>query len=565
MPRFETHALTSPSTFLFVNIFQGMEVNAEVIIACVLGGVLCDVDSETSIVGRTMPLVPIARRCGLIVEHRGFFHSLIFTVIMAGLLYLFIGDGHLAAWLAFLLSMLQHQALDGLSPEPIRWLAPLSRAPFRFAPNPALTTSNGSPKERKLCGVMFAFMLVLAHINYKSPRWILNSYFADVQAAIEYIHEYGNQYQLVAEFTAKELISKKVVQGRWPVEGFIGKNIILCGPDGLLRSISDTYDGDATLCSEGIHIYKGQRIHVETRTVNMAGKPLDQLRQYLDVQKHYRLFARDIVLDEPVQLTRAPVFFDPVRASGKHLTLEFATLDDLLPVRHAVVEQGEILIRYLLKPGEVLDTEIIPEVLWDIVEVSVNKMTELRVKKGDVLEVGNLIVEREKSMSKMRLNEQEQTNIQAKIRALEDIHRENKISFATQKALLESQIQEAERDLQAHQFLLKTNDVPRQDVVKREHSVRALGAEFQQLELQIEQLTIRYREQLAELELHFQRLEAEHSDMKERAYIFVRTQGTVQDIVTAQNDGKIMIKLFVEPLKKETQDSAQEQATGEHR
>ena len=566
MPRFETHALTSPSAFLFVNIFQGMEVNAEVIAACILGGILCDVDSETSIVGRTIPVVPIARRCGLTVEHRGFFHSLTFIGIMAFLLCPLIWTGYLAAWLAFWISMLQHQALDGLSPEPMRWLAPFSRSPYRFAPNPALTTPNGSPKERKLCGVMFIFMLVLAHINYKSPRWILNSHFADVQAGEEFIHEYGNQYQFVAEFTAKEFISKKVVHGLWPVEGFIGRHIILCGPDGTLWSISDSYDSDATLCSEDIHIYKDQLIHVETRTVNMVGKPLDQLHQHIDTQKHYRLFARDIVLGDPVYLTRDPVNFNPVRSSGKHLTLEFATLADLLPVRHAVVEQGEILIRYSLEPGEVLDTEMAPEVLWGIIEVTVDKMTELRVKKGDVLEVGGLIVEREKSVQKMQLNEQEQANVQAKIKALESIHRENQASFATQKALLKSQIQEAEKDLQGHRYLLQHNNVARQEVVTRELGVQSLHADLRNHELHVEQELVRYREQLAELELGLQRLRTEHSDTKERAYVYVRTQGVVQDIVTAQSDERIRVKLFIEqPLEKETPDSAPEQAAGEHR
>ena len=558
MPRFETHALTSPSAFLFVNIFQGMEVNAEVITACVLGGILCDIDSETSIVGRTIPVVPIARRCGLIVVHRGAFHSLTFVGIMAILLCPLTWTGHLATWSAFLISMLQHQALDGLTPEPMRWLTPFSRSPYRFAPNPALTIPNGSPKERKLFVLMFFFMLVFGYINYKSPRWILNSYFADVQAGEEFIHEYGDQHQLVAEFTAKELISKKVVQGMWPVEGFVGSHIILCGPDGTLWSISDTYDSDATLCSEEIHIFKDQQIHVETRTVNMAGKPLDQLRQHIDTQKHYRLFARDIVLGDPVYLTRDPVNFNPVRSSGKHLTLEFATLADLLPVRHAVVEQGEILIRYSLEPGEVLDTEMAPEVLWGIIEVTVDKMTELRVKKGDVLEVGGLIVEREKSVQKMQLNEQEQANVQAKIKALESIHRENQASFATQKALLKSQIQEAEKDLQGHRYLLQHNNVARQEVVTRELGVQSLHADLRNHELHVEQELVRYREQLAELELGLQRLRTEHSDMDGRAYVYARTQGTVQDIVTTQNDGKIRVKLFIEPLEQELLYSAPE-------
>jgi len=267
---------------------------------------------------------------------------------MAVLLCPLIWTEYFAAYLAFLLSMLQHQALDGLTPDPVRWLAPFSRTPFRLAPNPEITIPNGSSKEVTLRWVLFVIMLLLGIINYIQPRWILNYYFADVQAGKEYIHEHGNKYQFTAKFTGKELISKKVVQGQWPVEGFINYQIILRGPDGKLRSIVNSYDSDATIRSERIRLYKGKRIKVETRSINMAGKPLAQLHQFIDTQKHYRLFTKDLILDEPVFLTQDPVFFNPIKASGGHLTLEFATLEDLDPVKDAVIEQGEILVRYHL-------------------------------------------------------------------------------------------------------------------------------------------------------------------------------------------------------------------------
>jgi len=84
--RFETHALTAPTLFLFFNTFHGFEINAEVIAFCEAGSILPDVDSETSVVGRTVPIVSTARRFGIQVKHRYFFHSLNFILLMGVLL-----------------------------------------------------------------------------------------------------------------------------------------------------------------------------------------------------------------------------------------------------------------------------------------------------------------------------------------------------------------------------------------------------------------------------------------------------------------------------------------------
>ena len=554
MPSFETHALTAPTTFFFINIFQGFDLTVEVVAASLAGGTLSDIDSATSVVGRTFPVVRIARRLGFTVEHRGFFHSLNYLGLMAVLLCPLIWTEHLGAYMAFLLSMLQHQALDGLTPEPIRWLAPFSRAPFRLAPNPEITIPNGSSKEVTLRWVLFVIMLVLGIINYIQPRWILNAYFRDVIAGQEYIHEYGDHFQFTAQFTGKELISKKVVQAQWPVEGFINGQIILRGPDGKLRSIVNSYDSDATLRSEKIRIYKGQQIEVETRSIDMAGKPLAQLRQFIDTRKHYRLFTKDLILDEPVFLTQDPILFNPVKASGKHLTLEFATLKDLLPVKDAVIEQGEIFARYHLKPGEVLDTEIPPENPWKIIEITIDKLTDLRVKKGDEVKINDLIAVRKDFVQKIRLNEQAQANTQDKIKALEELQKEAQASFASQKDLLQSRIQDAERDLQAHQYLLEKNNVSRQEVIKKQLNVKSVNTQMQQLYLQIEQQAAHYHEQLAELQLTLQRLQAELSHLKEKAFIHIRTQGKIQDIKFTQSNGEIKAKLFVEPAGKRISD-----------
>ena len=322
---------------------------------------------------------------------------------------------------------------------------------------------------------------------------------------------------------------------------------VLRGLDGGLRSIVDDYDPDATMRSEGIRIHKKSQIYVDTRLINLAGKPMGQLRQHVDASKYYRLFGRDIILDEPVLLTKDPVFFNPVRVSGKNLTMEFAMLEDLDPVKNAVVEQGKILVRYHLKPWEVLDSETSPEVPWEIVEFAVDELTEVKVVRGDSVATGGLIAVRGKYVKRMELNEQEQRNVQAKIRALRDLDKEAQANFTSQKAFLKSRIQAAEKDLKNHQMMLGKNIVAQQEVLKKTQAVRSLQADLQRLTFEGEQQAARSQEQLAELKLTLQRLRTAFSDIREQAYIYVRTDGKIREIVSAQKNGEITVKLFIEP------------------
>jgi membrane-bound metal-dependent hydrolase YbcI (DUF457 family) len=546
LARFETHVLTAPTTFLFVNIFQGYEITTGALAACVGGGIICEIDLATSIVGRTLPIVPFARRFEFSVEHRNFFHSLGFLLLMGIILYPFLGTRHFAVYLAFLLSMLQHQIIDGLTPEPIRWLAPFSRIPFRFSPNPAVTIANGSPKETKLRWTLFLLMLLLAFINFEHPRWLLNTYFADVQAGIEFIHEFGDRHQFTADFSARELISQKKIEGEWAVEGFLDRRIIMRDPTGKLWSIVDSYESNATLRAEHFRIYKKRPIRVETQSVELRGKPLGQLRQYIDTLKHHRLFADKIALHTSVFLSIDPLLFNPVTASGTYLDLAFATLQDLIPLRDAVVEEGKISILYNLEHGEKLDLIPIQEPSWVRLKITLDRLAELRVKEGDTLSSGTIVAVREKLKNKMKLNEQEQLLIRKKIQSLEEINKERLARDASEKIFRQSEIGDAEQDWQAHRKLLETNGVARQAVRDKERRVQSLRTDLETFDFRMEQQALNFQEQRNELDFSLQRLHSELTDLQKQINIRANTQGKIREIVSEQVNGKIHVSLFIE-------------------
>jgi hypothetical protein len=157
---------------------------------------------------------------------------------------------------------------------------------------------------------------------------------------------------------------------------------------------------------------------------------------------------------------------------------------------------------------------------------------------------------REKFLQKIELNEQEQSNTKAKLAALEQLQKEGKVSFETQRAYQQTLIKDAEMELENHRILQRKDLIARQDVTQKEHYVQSLYAELKRTKLQFEQKTAQYHEQLAELKLALQRLIAELSELNEKAYVNCRVEGRVQDIIYEQKNGEIRVKLFIKPKGK---------------
>jgi len=172
------------------------------------------------------------------VRHRGFTHSLSFVGAAGIILLPLILMKRVDCYLAFLLSVLQHQILDGLTPDGLLWLTPFWNVPFRLSPNPSLTIPNGSGKEGVLRWCLISLMLMLLVINLIGPRWMLNYYFADTQAAIELIYRWGSRYSLKARFKATHMLTQEEIEGYWHVVGHSDRKLILETAHGELRQLA---------------------------------------------------------------------------------------------------------------------------------------------------------------------------------------------------------------------------------------------------------------------------------------------------------------------------------------
>lgn len=82
------------------------------------GAVLPDIDNENSKVGRHAKII------GKIFRHRGIFHSLIFAVVLCGLIWYFIGSPY---GIALFIGYASHLLIDGFTRQGTNFLHPIAK------------------------------------------------------------------------------------------------------------------------------------------------------------------------------------------------------------------------------------------------------------------------------------------------------------------------------------------------------------------------------------------------------------------------------------------------------
>jgi len=544
MAQLETHASSAPTLFLFINIFQGFEVTPAVIGACLCGGILEDVCHETSVVGRLFPVVRLAKRLGITIRHRGFTHSLAFMGVSGILLIPLILMKHPECYLAFLVSVLQHQILDGLTPDGLLWLTPFSKDRFRFSPNPALTVPNGSGREGAVRWVLIGVMMVLLTINLIGPHWLLNHYFADVQASVESIHRWGHAYSLKAELKATHMLTKEPIEGVWSVLGHSDRKVILQDNEGALCSIVDEYDSDVTLRADKIRVYRDQPVKVVSYRLDMKARAIGELEGRVEIQKPHRLFG-ELILEEGCVLEQDVALFNPVRASGRNLTFEFATLEHLSRLRDQVVEAGDVLVVYTLGMD---DTTRIPsepvKQLYD--EFEVDDLSEIVVSEGDTIHPGKILAQLRRQIRLLDIEQEERRDIQARMEDVKKLHIESMEYLDSQKQQVEAKIRRSRNELDDYREQLRQGRATREDVEKRELQLQGLRTDLKKLNLQTEKEHSSYEQELSSLSLELQKNDNTISKIEREAYIRAHTNGTVRRIVSRRNGNGFSIRIYIE-------------------
>jgi inner membrane protein len=86
-----------------------------------LGSILPDIDQPNSKISNNIPILP--RLISIFSKHRGVFHSLLFAVLIPGLLWIFIGYSY---GIAVFTGYLSHLLIDAFTKQGINFLHPFA-------------------------------------------------------------------------------------------------------------------------------------------------------------------------------------------------------------------------------------------------------------------------------------------------------------------------------------------------------------------------------------------------------------------------------------------------------
>jgi membrane-bound metal-dependent hydrolase YbcI (DUF457 family) len=541
MAAVETHISSAPLMYLCVSIFQGWMVTPLALVMSVIGSVLPDVDGERSVIGRLCPVVPICRRLGMRVEHRGFFHSLTLLVISSFALLPFLWNSTEAVF-AFALSMLQHQILDSMSSgRGIRWMAPFSRNDWLLTQNTSLDIPFGSAKEKRIRWVLIGATAFLLWVNYETPKLILNNrVFVDVTAAIETFHDFGDSHNLEASFTGKLLETNQPVSGEAKILGKEGRYLVVLYGNRMV-SLTDGLSS-ADIRADKVKVSFKERIRAVAHSFELRKVPVCGVGCFVDASKSYRLFG-EILLDQ-TSGKRVYPRFAPVKVNGRRLTLRFATLGDLRPYEDLFMEHASLTVRYELRENE----DVPPfrdELTRTPVVFEVESIADVLVSMGETISSEKTLARRAKEFRNLQIARQEAEMLREQMRSKKQEGETQCGLLALEKDLARKRMRKVIQRAEAYRILVRERVTTKAEVNQVDEEAEVARNEYKKAKFELKRFENSLRQGMAALGIAAQKAENKVKELGRKAFVFSDVEGIVADIKTQGFDKKYRITIFV--------------------
>ena len=556
MPRSDTHLMGAAVPYLAAATFQGFAVSIPSVVAAGVASQLCDLDTERSLIGSSVPVAALCRRLGVDLEHQGALHSLTFVVALAVLASPLLLIGHLEVYLAVVLAVLGHEVLDSVASDPsprghqaagIQWLWPFTTDRFLLCPNQSVRLEYGSRGETYLRWTLFALTLALLAVNVITPRVLLNSYYADARGAVELTDLWHDSLELVAEVDAVEVLTNNPVRGTYGVVGVKDGFVVLAQDDGSLVSLGDGYDTRAVLRAGRVRILRREPVRVEAYEVDLSNQSLGSLTRYVAGDRSHRLFSELLKLEKPAYAPVPSLSFNPVEVAGTTLRLYLATLKDLEPFRDAVVEQGIATVRYRLKPGEHVSMASIAS--HKSCDFELSELSGLRAARGRLVVEGDVLAVRSEYLREIAVKERRAANSREELAALHSSHQEQLEFFRLQRAALLLQLQSAGDMAQADEKLAEIGAIPVLEAGANRIDAESLKAQLQSVAAQEAQEIANYEARTRELELLLLQLKGEITALQHKASVQSPYTGVVEDIITTPSEGGYLVRLELREVR----------------
>jgi len=310
-------------------------------------------------------------------------------------------------WLAVMVGIFSHIFLDIFNTQGVPWFWPYERRVGFF---PRLKIETSSPAE----GVILAALVVGAFIAYPLGQMGLMGTVRYVLADIDQTY---NEYRQLAATREVYLLgrfqdnfTKEILEGEYKIVDLQGQGYVILVHD-QLKTVSKS--PEAQLYPFKVHLVPGSQIKETISSVNLSGRRISDLLPYLDLTKeHYISGELELELDGSPPLFREIPSGKgnslPLSISSTNLKLQYASWRDLSPLSDLKVKSGYVVIKHILRGGELLqltntnlnlanssldgDGSSPPLIKM---EFEVASLSDLLIKVGDRLEEGQLIGRKE--------------------------------------------------------------------------------------------------------------------------------------------------------------------------
>jgi inner membrane protein len=391
-----THATFGLVFVIGAGTVLGVVLTPAVAAFTVLGALLPDVDTPTSLLGKLC--LPLARLLERRFGHRTVTHSLLglalFTcpVVSLGLIN--------PQWpLAFGLGYLSHLLIDCANksgtplfyPSPIRAVLPRSEA---------LRIAVGSGAETVLGVVLAGLLVVLVPLHQMGFARALHAFTRTTTGAITDFRGWEGRYEVWADVDGLLRLSQRRVRQRYRVLGIANANTLIVQDPatGAIRTVGPTEA--ANIYPSGIRAHQGVAVTVRTRPVTLTQQLLNELLREvpLDGETYLHGIVRtpDVVVLKP-----DPEAYEVLKAGLHEVELSFARPRDLEEpqVANLFVLSGLVLVQTIW-PAERPSPPSVPTARLatefdDVTELFIAHLTdpatELLVGEGERVRRGQLL------------------------------------------------------------------------------------------------------------------------------------------------------------------------------
>jgi membrane-bound metal-dependent hydrolase YbcI (DUF457 family) len=444
--------------------------------ALAAGSLLPDIDSQHSGLGRMIK--PLSGRLERRFGHRTLTHSflgiLIFGILTSWLLWLYP-----PIWIWLLVGVFTHLLIDTANVTGVPLLYPL-RLQFWLVANRSWRVPYNSPREFTWLGVIALLTVCILPLSLDGFSPWFHRFMAVPYGAVDDYLQWRDSYEVFVDIKGYNLLTNEDIDGRYKVIDALHSEELLV-EDETGRAYTVGLGQEANIHSQKIRAWRGEPLSVSTYRVDLAGRLMADLINALPKGAKLVLVNAEMTIKGTADSVSTVGYFPRVKVFGSTLEARAATIGDLSPYQHLVIENGSAVIRAeypsgidpsTLRQAQGEQASSLPSFKSHLLSIpDLPSISGLVVAIGDEVAEGEMVA-RYINDTKLELSQAELDAAQQEILDLEQNIGLAIDQHEAELQALEQTLTTAEKDLELMKVLVASDAEPRLKEVAAEETVK---------------------------------------------------------------------------------------------